>query len=157
MWNAAWVSKYPVRIHLWDTKMRQYKKTTLKIMQTALKAVSHLPLLCTHLYSVDFCILLVHCIIVLHTTSFGFHTFTNDQVLQINPKMMSDLILLLHKDLPPVILVLVSWFLLLPYFWCLFCLFDFNHISEPRSFHFSQSYTPHRWYHWWIVLVQNCC
>lgn len=95
--------------------MRHYKNATLeisariKIMQTVLKPVSHLSLLCAyaHLYSVDFCILQLNCTIALHTPNFGLLIFTINQVFPVNPKMMSDSILPSLTDLPPVIFILL--------------------------------------------------
>merc|ERR1719369_1325281 len=80
----------------------------IKIMQTVLKPVSHLSLLMP-IYiqwtfaSFDFTTPLFY---TLHT-SFGLFIFTISQVFLVNPKMMSDLTLLSHTDLPPVILVLL--------------------------------------------------
>lgn len=63
---------------------------------------------CTYalLNSLNLCILWLHNTIDIHTPSFRFFMFTIKQVFLVNPKMMSDLILLSHTDLPPVILVL---------------------------------------------------
>lgn len=66
-------------------------------MQNALKPSPH----------VDFCFSWLNHTIVLYTPSLGFFIFAINQVFLLNPKMMSDFILLSHTDLPPVVLVLV--------------------------------------------------
>lgn len=95
-------------------KIRHYNSITLKrharikIMQTILKPVSHLSLFCTHtrlfsgLASFGFITPLFYTL-----PSFRFFMFTISQVFLVNPKMMSNLILLCHTDLRPVILVLL--------------------------------------------------
>lgn len=99
------------------------RSAIIKIMQTVLKPVSHLSLLCHMPIYIQWTFASFDFITPLFYTlqDLDSYTFTINQVFLVNPKMMSDLILLSHTDLPPVILVLVSQNYFSLFTLCLFC------------------------------------
>lgn len=112
------------------------RSARIKITLTDLKTVSHLSLSSTycHLCSVDFCSLWRLHTIVSHTPECSILCVHHQSSVPDNPEMMSDLMLLFHPDLHPVILVLVSSFVFLFILFIFLSVFsfDFVHISEWR-------------------------